>query len=195
MKNKIEGRVFMKFFILCSFIWMSFSTMAVTLHHSEIPQEDQQYLNVDMSTIDNDIPFEFYTAYYKHRIHYGCNSRGEYIGRCFEYCRPPNPQDQQVSVICDLDNYLIRVDDGDYIWSEVVPNRHIGIGTSPEEAEENARNAPPEPGYTPLTPGKAARMLRAKHSENRLRIIHIKWDNRSYCTPARVCIKVDYSLR
>ena len=175
----------MKFFILCSFIWTGFSAMAEIIHHSEIPQEDQQYLNQDINI--HDVRDEN-----EPRVYYGCNYRGEYIGRCFEYCRPPNPQDQQVNVICDPGNYLVRLDDETYAWNTVIPNNYIGIGTSPEEAEEDAWNTIFE-SHSPFPSIEAVRMAIEKYPETRS--IWVKWVNSRYCTPARVCIKVDYSLR
>ena len=179
----------MKFFILCSFIWMSFSTMAVTLHHSEIPQEDQQYLNQDITILDDLLTDNAY----ENRIHYGCNSRDEYIGRCVEYCRPPNSQDQQVTVVCSYP-YEAKIESARGEWQIIYATTVIGVGTSPEEAEEDAKQVLNSLSRTrqPLTVKEFAKMTRESYRFP-LRIGWIRKKEVS-CTP-RVCVGVDYSLR
>ena len=184
----------MKFFILCSLMWTVFSVTAVTLHHSDIPQEDQQYLNLDMNTINNTI---FYTAGVIHfpeltnryKTHFGCNSRDEYIGRCLEYCRPPNPQDQNVSVICSF-FHTIRIEHRKYMLDLNVPHNYTGIGTSSKEAQEDVMSAI-ESAFP--SADEAVKRVRAEYDEP-IRIVFVNLrSSKPFCTPVRVCVGVEYS--
>ena len=200
----------MKFFILYSFIWTSFSVIAETIHHSAIPQEDLQYLNQDIK-LD---AIKGLGRGPEETVLYGCNSR-IMSGLCTGYCRPPNPQDQNIIVTCQ-DIYKMRLEQttgslkGDRfdVWVPIFI--HTGIGISSEEAQEEAmdilRMTETLIRSNPGPFGNSAGINATFEAENRVieavkmylinkelefKMIEVSKSN-PRCTKPRVCVKIRY---